>query len=237
MQMEVTPRQTPKTSQVEGFSVADELQDRARRMEKRRKRVRTRAALLAVAAREIEQVGYDSLTMDHLANAAGMVRGTLYLYYHSRADIVKAVLRKYWALMRIHRPRGGGLGLRASIHRANTYSVMLAARNPRLLEAREILLREDAEVAARMASVNRIWSERIVSDLIRRGLTARDDEDLSFLRLKARAVINMSDTLLSDVHRLSGWDDTEGPIDLDLVIRVMDDLWYRSLYLPQPDRV
>ncbi|WP_165821461.1 TetR/AcrR family transcriptional regulator [Falsiruegeria mediterranea] len=204
-------------------------------MEKRRKRVRTRAALLAVAAREIEQVGYDSLTMDHLANAAGLVRGTLYLYYHSRADIVKAVLRKYWALMRIHRPRGGGLGLKASIHRANTYSVMLAARNPRLLEAREILLREDAEVAARMASVNRIWSERIVSDLIRRGLTAQDDEDLSFLRLKARAVINMSDTLLSDVHRLSGWDDTEGPIDLDLVIRVMDDLWYRSLYLPQPD--
>lgn len=231
MQMEITPRQKTITFASEGFSVADVLEERAHNMEKRRKRVRTRAALLAVAAREIEKVGYDSLTMDHLANAAGMVRGTLYLYYHSRADIVKAVLRKYWALMRIHRPRGGGLGLKDSIHRANTYSVFLAARNPRLLEAREILLREDSEVSARMATVNRIWSERIVSDLIRRGLTPHINEDFSFLRLKTRAVINMSDTLLSDVHRLSGWDETEGPINLDLVIRVMDDLWYRSLYL------
>lgn len=233
MPMEVAVETPRKTFQSEGFSVAEILEDRARAMEKRRKRVRTRAALLAVAAREIEAVGYDSLTMDYLASAAGMVRGTLYLYYKSRADIVKAVLRKYWALMRIHRPRGGGLDMRDSIHRANTYSVMLAARNPRLLQAREILLREDAEVAARMAAVNRMWSERIVADLIRRGLTSSQDGEEAFVRLKARAVINMSDTLLSDVHRLSGWDESEGPIDLDLVIRVMDDLWYRSLYLSE----
>ncbi len=231
MQADISTQSLQIISRPEGFSVVEVLEERARKMQTRRKRVRTRATLLAVAAREIEFVGYDSLTMDHLANAAGMVRGTLYLYYHSRADIVKAVLRKYWALMRIHRPRGGGLGLKASIHRANTYSVMLAVLNPRLLEAREILLREDPEVAARMASVNRIWSERIVSDLMRRGLTTTGDKDYSFLRLKTRAVINMSDTLLSDVNRLSGWDNSEGPIDLDLVIRVMDDLWYRSLYL------
>lgn len=215
----------------EGFSVAEVLEERARGMQKRRKRVRTRAALLAVAAREVEAVGYDSLTVDHLASAAGMVRGTFYLYFHSRADIIKAVLWKYWALMRMNRPRGGGLGLRASIHRANTYSVMLAAKNPRLLAAREILLREDNGVEAHMDSVNRIWSERIVRDLERRGLTSRDDPNYSFVRLKARAVINMSDTLLADVRRLSGWDNKDGPIDLDLVIRVMDDLWYRSLYL------
>ncbi|WP_299425883.1 TetR/AcrR family transcriptional regulator [uncultured Shimia sp.] len=200
-------------------------------MQKRRKRVRTRAALLAVAARELEAVGYDSLTVDHLAGAAGMVRGTFYLYFQSRSAIVRAVLHKYWALMRIHRPRGGGLDLKDSIHRANRYSVMLAAKNPRLLEAREMLLREDPEVAKRMATVNRLWSERIVRDLVKRDLTSPDNSDHQFVRLKARAVINMSDTLLSDVHRLSGWDDTDGPIDLELIIRVMDDLWYRSLYL------
>lgn len=233
MRVEDTITRPKKISQVEGFSVADILGDRAHRLRSRRKRVRTRAVLLAVAAREIENVGYDSLTMDHLASAAGMVRGTLYLYYHSRADIVKAVLRKYWALMRIHRPRGGGLSLKASIHRANTYSVMLAAKNPRLLEAREILLREDPEVSSRMASVNRFWSELVISNLNRRGIASSSGDDMPFLRLKARAVINMSDTLLSDVHRLSGWDDEDGPIDLDLVIRVMDDLWYRSLYLPE----
>jgi AcrR family transcriptional regulator len=216
----------------EGFSVADILEARAKALQKRRKRVRTRAALLAVAAREVERVGYDSLTVDHLASAAGMVRGTFYLYFHSRSDILKAVLRKYWALMRVYRPRGGGLSLRQSIHRANAYSVRLAARNPRLLEAREILLREDFALEARMDSVNRFWSERIVRDLERRGLTSLDDPDYDFVRLKARAVINMSDTLLADVRRYSGRDKNDGLIDLDLVIRVMDDLWYRSLYMP-----
>jgi AcrR family transcriptional regulator len=224
-----------KTPPVGGFSVSDILEERALAMQKRRKRIRTRAALLAVAAREIEKVGYDSLTVDYLANAAGMVRGTFYLYFHSRSDIIKAVLLKYWALMRIHRPRGGGLDLRASIHRANTYSVMLAARNPRLLEAREILLREDPKVAARMISVNHMWADRIVRDLEKRELTSTNDKDHAFIRLKTRAVINMSDTLLSDVHRMSGWDDNEGPMDLELVIRVMDDLWYRSLYMPRSE--
>lgn len=220
-----------KNSASEGFSVADILEERARVMQKRRKRVRTRAALLAVAAREIEKVGYDSLTVDHLASAAGIVRGTFYLYFHGRSDIIKAVLRKYWALMRVHRPKGGrSLDLRDSIHRANTYSVMLAARNPRLLEAREILLRADPQVAARMAAVNGAWSEKILRDLVSRGLTSQDGANNAFLRLKTRAVINMSDTLLSDVNRLSGWDDNAGSIDLELVIRVMDDLWYRSLY-------
>jgi len=233
MKIEINLPTDEKHPASEGFSVAEILEERARNLRKRRKRVRTRAALLAVAAREIENVGYDSLTVDHLASTAGMVRGTFYLYFHSRADILKDLLRKYWALMRIHRPRGGGsLDLRTSIHRANTFAVMLATRNPGLLEAREILLREDPEVAARMAAVNRIWAERIVHDLERRGLTAPEDANHAFLRLKTRAVIGMSDTLLSDVKRFSGWDDNDGPIDHELVIRVLDDLWYRSLYAP-----
>ena len=216
----------------EGFSVAEILEERARKMQRRRKRVRTRATLLAVAAREIEKVGYDSLTIDHLVGQAGMVRGTFYLYFSSRSDIVKAVLRKYWALMRIHRPKGGrSIGLQASIHRASTYSVMLAARNPRLIEAREILLREDPDVAKRMATVNRIWADKIVRDLARRAPIVPDHDTLAFLSMKTRAVINMSDNLLSDMYRLSGADDRDDPLDLDLVIRVMDDLWYRALYM------
>lgn len=42
----------------------------------------------------------------------------------------------------------------------------------------------------------------------------------------------MSDTPPGDVHRMSGWDEADGPMDLDLVIQVMGDLWHRSLYLP-----
>ncbi|MTI17478.1 TetR/AcrR family transcriptional regulator [Rhodobacteraceae bacterium RKSG542] len=220
-----------KSPPSEGFNVAELLEARANSLSKRKKRVRTRAKLLAVAAREIEKVGYDSLTIDHLVSAAGMVRGTFYLYFNSRADIIKAVLWKYWALMRIHRPRGGGLGLRESIHRANSYTVMLAALNPGLLEAREILLREDQQIFQRMESINRVWAERIVRDLARRERVHDDEADLAFLRMKVRAVIHMSDALLADVHRMAKWDASEQPPNLDLVIRVMDDLWFRSLFM------
>lgn len=216
----------------EGFSVADVLEEHARNLRKRRKRIRTKATLLAVAAREIENVGYDALTVDHLAGAAGMVRGTFYLYFHSRSDIIKSVLFKYWALMRIHRPKGGqSLDLRASIHRVNKFSVMLAVKNRRLLEAREILWREEPTIASRMAHVNQLWSERVIRDLVRRGVASVSDNNKDFLKVKVRAVINMSDTLLADVHRHSGWNRYDGPLDLDLVVQVMDDLWYRSLYM------
>ncbi len=41
----------------------------------------------------------------------------------------------------------------------------------------------------------------------------------------------MSETMLSDVHRLSGWNESDGPIDLGLVTRVMGDRWYRGLFM------
>ena len=217
----------------EGFSVAEILEDRARSMRNRRKRVRTRAMLLAVAAREIENVGYDALTVDHIAGAAGMVRGTFYLHFRGRSDILKYVLKKYWALMNIHRPRGGqSMNLHRSIHRVNRYLVMIYAKNTRLLQAREILLREESAVGLRMTHINKIWAKRIVSDLIRRGLTSDDREAAEFAHMKARAVISMSDALLDDIHRSLSAESNGMPVDLDLITRVMDDLWYRSLYMP-----
>lgn len=217
-----------------GFVLADELEMRSRRMASRRKRVRTRALLLAVAARELERVGYEALTVEHVAQAAGMTRATFYQYYSSRAHITAGLLGKYWALMRARRPRGSAKkSLRESIHRTNSYSVMLAAMNPKLLAAKETLSREDPKTAARMAHVNRLWAKRILRDLIRRGLTKAEGDDLPYLRMKARAIINMSDSLLSDVYRMADWDGRDGPLDLELVIKVMDDLWLDGLYSTQ----
>ena len=57
-----------------------------------------------------------------------------------------------------HLTGGRALGLRHTIHQTNSYSVALAALTPRLPEAREILVREDPDVAARVAAVNRVWA-------------------------------------------------------------------------------
>ncbi len=220
----------------EGFSVADILEERAIVMRKRRKRVRTRAALIAAAARELERAGFDALTVEGISDAAGMARGTFYLYYSSRSAIASVVMKFYWALVRIHRPRGGfRLSLRESIHRMNNFSAHLAMRNARLLSGRETLMLKNPAIANRLKSINRTWAARIVDNVIARGDTANSMQDREFLLLKARAVINMSDALLRDIYRNYQDSDVEPAVDIELVVKVMDDLWYRSLYMDAPD--
>jgi len=219
----------------EGFSVADLLEARAITMRKRRKRVRTKAALIAAAARELEKNGFDSLTVEGISEAAGMARGTFYLYFQSRSDIAAAVIKFYWALVRIHRPKGGGrLPLRESIHRMNTFSAYIAMKNARLLSGRETLMQENPVIARRLQSINRTWANRVVQDIMARTGTLADGETKEFLHLKARAVITMSDALLRDIYRNFDRDDEVQPVDLEMVVRVMDDLWFRSLYMDVP---
>ncbi len=234
MQQRILNTESEIDLSTEGFSVADILEQRAIVMRKRRKRVRTKAALIAAAARELERSGFDSLTVEGISEAAGMARGTFYLYYHSRSDIAAAVMKFYWALVRIHRPKGGSkLSLKDSIHRMNTFSANLAKKNARLLSGRETLLLENPAIARRMETINQAWASRIMQDVMTRSGVKPGGQDTEFLLVKARAVITMSDALLRDIYRASTHEGAAQPVDLDLVVRVMDDLWYRALYMPE----
>lgn len=48
--------------------------------------------ILAAARRLMERKGLDSLTMDEIAQAAGVAKGTLYLYFQSKDDLLQALL-------------------------------------------------------------------------------------------------------------------------------------------------
>lgn len=48
--------------------------------------------ILAAARRLMEQDGLDSLTMEEIAQAAGVAKGTLYLYFQSKDDLIQALL-------------------------------------------------------------------------------------------------------------------------------------------------
>ncbi|UYV38113.1 TetR/AcrR family transcriptional regulator [Rhodobacteraceae bacterium D3-12] len=145
--------------ELSGFNVADVLEARAIRMESHRKRVRTRAKLLAVAARELEKVGYEALTVEAITSRAGIVRATFYLYFKSKCDIVSAVIRMYWALMYARLPRGRGrFSFAQSIHRSNAYMVNLSSENSNLFAAKNTLLRENDAIARRASSINDKWA-------------------------------------------------------------------------------
>ena len=230
MQMLSHPPVTDTEFSSEGFNVADVLDQRAISMRKRRKRVRSRAALIAAAARELERVGYEALTIEGISEAAGMARGTFYLYYKNRSDIISVVMRFYWFLLAKYRPRGGQeLSLNETVHRANHYTVHVVARNSRLLLGREALMAENHALARRLDALNDGWADWVVKTLTARGIITNVDEDPAFHHMRAQAVIGMSDVLLRDIYRSAELEEAPEPVDLDLVVRVLDDLWVRCL--------
>jgi AcrR family transcriptional regulator len=52
---------------------------------------RTRAALLSTARRLLESEGFDALTMNAVAEHAGVTRRSVYLHFESRAELVSAL--------------------------------------------------------------------------------------------------------------------------------------------------
>jgi AcrR family transcriptional regulator len=60
------------------------------------KRERTRAALIAAAARLIEEKGYHNITLEHVAQLAGMSRGAIYGNFRDRDELFMAVLESRW---------------------------------------------------------------------------------------------------------------------------------------------
>src|SRR5690349_4948889 len=113
------------------FRLVDVLQARLASMEHRPKRARTRAALIAATAQQMEVAGIDGLTVAGIAGAAGTAHGTFYLYFENRLDAAMAVRRLYQAAVRLFRPRGGGRELSAfeAIMRMNRYYVRSFANN------------------------------------------------------------------------------------------------------------
>ncbi len=48
--------------------------------------------ILAAARKLLEQRGLEAMTMDEIATAAGVAKGTLYLYFQSKDDLIQAMI-------------------------------------------------------------------------------------------------------------------------------------------------
>jgi AcrR family transcriptional regulator len=60
------------------------------------KRERTRAALIAAAARLVGEKGYHNTSLEDVANLAGMTRGAIYGNFRDRDELFMAVLQARW---------------------------------------------------------------------------------------------------------------------------------------------
>lgn len=215
------------------FHLATVLELRLPHLRKRPKRLRTRAQILCATAKVMEQVGYEGLTVDLITEAAGIARGTFYLHFKDRSQAAMAVVRTYSALILRARPRGSrGLGTREAIYRMNTYYIRVYALNAQLLSGRESLLRARPELVAKRDQGNFEWAQSVVRDVRTRIPRKWKVFESPTFYLKVRAVIAMADEMLRQVYlyRVEGlahYAERE-----DLLIQVLSDIWYETLYAP-----
>jgi len=176
----------------EGFDYVELLTQRADGMRRRPKRARTRARLIACAAREIATKGYEGLTIEGICAAAGMARGTFYLYYSHRSEVAIAVFRMFWTLVYRRRPRLRGRSLADRIRVTNAFYLAVYSRNAPFLAGQPSLCRERADFAHWHDQMNHRWSMVIAANMP--GDIPRDEKIL-----RARALVAMADDLLSNI--------------------------------------
>lgn len=64
-------------------------------MERETKGIRTRRHLYNCAVELFREKGYDRVSVDEIVRTAGMSKGTFYIYFRSKADIILEMLRQY----------------------------------------------------------------------------------------------------------------------------------------------
>ena len=64
-------------------------------MEKETKGARTRRYLYSCAIELFREKGYDHVSVDEIVKKAGMAKGTFYIYFQSKAEIITEMLRQY----------------------------------------------------------------------------------------------------------------------------------------------
>lgn len=219
----------------EPFHLVSLLQARCDRRAGKTKRVRTRNAIVAATAQQMEEHGYANLTIEGIVEAAGMARGTFYLYFSNRSEAVFAVRRKFSALMRARRPRRTrGRGPYEVLCAMNLFYVRTYRLNARLLAGREALTHDQPKAALLRDFLNHRWAKMILRDIIRRKALEPGLEHDRRSLLAVRATIAMSDELLREtlIH--------DSPLMRDLgrddetLAEVMSILWYRMIYGEHP---
>jgi AcrR family transcriptional regulator len=217
------------------FSLTDFLRMRASRAITAPKRHRTRLALLAATAEQMETVGYQKLTIEGIVKSAGLARGTFYLHYKNRSDAAWAVRRSYLGLMRSRRPKFTRRhSTYQKIYGMNLFYLLCCQANAQILSGQDSLMHDRPELSRSRDFLNHRFANIILRDLARqKGLTA-SELVTSVNILGARFIIGMADEALREIYVKNNPYLHSCATDVAQVAEALSVVWFRALLGEHP---
>ena len=133
-----------------------------------------RIAETLIAARAIfEKQGYAEAAMSEIASRVGVVEGTLYRFFSSKADLLMAVTCQWYEEIRV--PLQEGLPLRKSLrerlHFAIWHHLMCIETSPELVNLFHNVVRMDKRYPTSELFEHNRWYVNVVSDILKEGIS------------------------------------------------------------------
>ena len=171
----------------------------AQRDDQAGKGLRSRHALKEAAAQVLEQDGVDALTMQALAERAGLTRTAFYKHYPTLPDLLQELVADFQTCLSQALRRNGRAGNLADAVRAtNLAYVHFFAANARTIVSVQHLRRHSADALALQFDLNDWWARKIAQTV--RWSAGGRQQASRLLLATAYALEAMVDGLLTELY-------------------------------------
>lgn len=219
-----------------GIRFATYLEALAAEIRATRSGEKSRLKLFAAAARLLETVGYRDLNVENISSEARLAKGTFYVYFDSKEEFLRELLRQYVAFEGQTFP--GPLGTETAfrgVRRLVDWYAQTFVSNIGLLRCMVQLSSTDERVHAFWQARNSTIVERAMGDLIRN--LGRQPADPALLRLAVRTAGGMLDQSLFTRYGLQASPGAElQQVEYDTLVEMLALLIFRAIYASDPPR-
>lgn len=162
---------------------------------------RTKLRLLLAAADILEAGGYHELRIADILEKAGGARGTFYIYFKNKSDIVLDVLTDFrQSLFFTSTSVLADSDWQTKIYLSNLYFAQLHEYNSGLLRSFHQLVDEAAEFRRMRHETERLWVDRILHAHVRDANLPNDPASAREIRRRLHAVRAMVEHLCAQIY-------------------------------------
>lgn len=230
------PKSVDRSIEAPGIRFATYLEALASEIRATRSGEKSRLKLFAAAARLLESVGYRDLNVENISAEAHLAKGTFYVYFDSKEEFLRELLRRYVAFegQTYPAPQASDT-LFAGVRRFVGWYAQTFVSNIGLLRCMVQLSSTDEDVHARWQERNSAVVERAMRDHIR--VIGRQPADPALLRLALRTAGGMLDQSLFTRYGLQASPGAElQRVEYDMLIELLALLIYRAALAADPPR-